>query len=98
MIPGTDVNGCVNSGTVTVSVNSLPVISGGPNVAICTGSSTPLTATGGVSYSWSPSTGLSATTGANVTANPTTLTTYTVTGTNNNGCINTAMVTVSVNS
>ena len=70
------------STTINVTVNALPAVSGGSNVAICIGSSTPLTATGGTSYSWSPSAGLSATTGANVVASPTVTTTYTVTGFN----------------
>jgi len=96
-ITGTDANGCMNIATDTVTVNPLPTISGGSSVAICTGSSTSLTATGGVSYTWSPSLGLSATTGSSVTANPTVTTTYTVTGTNSNGCANAATVTVSVN-
>ena len=45
-----------------------------------------LTASGANSYVWTPSAGLSATTGATVTANPAATTTYTVTGTANNGC------------
>jgi len=96
-LTGTDASGCVNTATVTVTVNALPTINGGSSVAICSGSSTILTATGGVSYSWSPATGLSATTGSSVTASPTSTITYTVTGTNANGCVNTASVIVTVN-
>ena len=54
-------------------------------VAICSGSSTPLTASGAKNYSWSPGTGLSATTGSSVTASPITTTTYTVAGTDSLG-------------
>jgi gliding motility-associated-like protein len=96
-LTGTDGNGCINTANVTVTVNPLPTISGGPNKSICTGSSTTLPATGGVSYTWSPATGLSCTNCATPTANPTTTTVYTVTGTNGNGCVNTATVTVTVN-
>src|SRR6185369_9874527 len=39
---------------------------------------------------WSPATGLSSTTGATVIANPSVAITYTVTGTDVSGCINTA--------
>lgn len=46
---------------------------------ICDGESTTLTASGGTTYSWSPSTGLSATSGESVTATPSVTTTYTVT-------------------
>ncbi len=96
-VTGTDANGCVNTANVTVSVNPLPTISGGSDVTICNGSSTVLTATGGVTYTWAPGTSLSATTGSPVTANPSSTITYTVTGTDANGCVNTAVVMVSVN-
>ncbi|HRD80047.1 MAG TPA: hypothetical protein PLL53_04750, partial [Saprospiraceae bacterium] len=60
------------------------------------GTAVSLMASGANTYSWAPSTGLSATTGATVSANPSATTTYTVTGTDGNGCVNTAMVTVTV--
>lgn len=82
--------------TAAVTVNALPSISVGTSTVICTGSSTTLTASGGSTYSWSPSTGLSATTGSSVSASPTVTTTYTVTGTNTLSCSNTATVTVTV--
>ncbi len=63
---------------------------------ICNGSSTVLTASGGVTYSWSPATGLSATTGTSVTANPTSTQVYSVTETSG-VCIGTGAVTVTVN-
>ncbi len=62
---------------------------------ICSGQTTTLTANGANSYSWLPTTGLSSSTSAIVTANPTTTTTYTVTGTFN-GCTGTQVVTVTV--
>jgi hypothetical protein len=83
--------------TSVVTVNALPTVSGGSNVQICDGNSTGLTASGAVTYAWSPAATLSASTGASVTATPTVTTTYTVTGTNANGCVNTANVTVTVN-
>ena len=96
-ITGTDANGCVNTDTVTITVNPLPTVSAGADKTICNGSSTTLTATGAVTYSWSPSVGLSCTTCASPTASPSTTTTYVVTGTNANGCINTDTVIVVVN-
>jgi gliding motility-associated-like protein len=97
-ITGSDANGCSASGTVTVTVNPLPTISVTPNTpAICIGNSVTLTANGGVNYTWTPSTGLNQTSGANVTASPTNTTTYSVTGTDANGCINTATAVVTVN-
>src|SRR6185312_2844470 len=71
-------DGCI--AVASVLVNPLPVISAGSDVAICKGDNTPLTATGGDTYSWSPAEGLSCTTCSNPVATPTITTTYTVTG------------------
>ncbi len=94
-------NGGANATTVQFSVtsNASPTIAVNPPApSICTGGAgISLTASGALTYTWSPATGLSATTGATVTANPATTTTYTVTGTNAAGCTNTANVTVTVN-
>ena len=65
-------------------------------MSICSGSSTSLGASGGSSYSWSPSTGLSATNVSNPTASHTSTTTYTVTVTDGNSCTATDDVVVSV--
>jgi len=92
-VTGTDANGCVNTDQVTVTVNPLPAVNAGPDVAICIGASTILNATGAATYSWSHGLGTSAT----PSASPTTTTTYTVTGTDANGCVNTDQVTVTVN-
>ncbi len=97
-VTGTNSSGCSNTATVTVTVNPLPTISAGPGVAICSGSSTTLIASGGANYTWSPATGLSATTGTTVVAYPTTTRTYTVTGISGSGCISRATVTVTVSS
>jgi hypothetical protein len=87
----------VYSNVVSIIKNIPAVTTVSPAVAICYGSSTILEAAGSSTYAWSPSTGLSATTGLNVTANPTVSTTYTVTGTDANGCTSTASVVVTVN-
>jgi hypothetical protein len=86
------------SNEVTVVVNPLPVVAVNPTSATYCNPSTPitLTATGASTYSWSPATGLSATTGSTVDASPTTTTNYTVTGTDVNGCVNTAVSTITV--
>ncbi|MFN5442752.1 MAG: YCF48-related protein, partial [Crocinitomicaceae bacterium] len=64
---------------------------------LCKGSSSTLTATGAVSYTWSPSTGLSVTTGSSVIATPQTTTTYTVSGIMADGSTKTNTVTLTVN-
>jgi subtilisin-like proprotein convertase family protein len=83
----------------TMTVNPPPTVLVSPTSGlICNPGATPvtLTASGASTYTWAPATGLNMTTGAMVTANPTATTTYTVTGTDGNGCQNTAMVTVTV--
>lgn len=95
---GVDANGCENTASVQVTVNQLPTIDAGNATAICIGNATTLTATGGVSYVWSPATNLSSTTIANPIANPTSTITYTVSGTDANGCVNTDDITITVNS
>ena len=83
---------------MTVTVNPLPPVSITPTSAtICIGGSATLTASGAATYGWSPPTGLDTTTGPTVHASPTNTTSYTVTGTDTNGCQNTASVTVTVN-
>jgi gliding motility-associated-like protein len=64
---------------------------------ICKGSSATFTASGGVSYTWSPNVSISATTGSVVTMNPTSYQTYTVIGTDVNGCHDTAITSITVN-
>ena len=94
----TDSVGCTATKDVVVTVNPLPTVAiSATSTNLCTGNSTLLTASGATTYGWSPSTGLSATTGASVTATPTVTTSYTATGTNANGCVNTASVTITVN-
>jgi hypothetical protein len=95
-VTATDANGCTDTESQFVKVNFLPNI-GVNNASICSGQSTNLTATGGLSYVWSPATGLSSSTGTTVTASPSTSTVYTVTGTGANGCTNTATAAVAVN-
>ena len=97
-VTGTNANGCISTATVVVTVNPLPVIAISPTSAsICVGGSVTLTASGAISYAWSPATGLSATNLSSVDANPVVTTTYNVTGTDSNGCINTGTVTITVN-
>lgn len=96
IVTGTDTNGCVKNDTVIVRVNPLPIVSAGADKTICNGSSTTLTATGASTYSWSPATGLSCATCASTTASPSSTTSYVVTGTDTNGCVNKDTVIVNV--
>jgi len=81
---------------VTVTVHPLPIADAGPNDTITVGSSTQLTATGGMQYTWTPATGLSNVSIYNPIANPTITTTYYVTVTDVFGCVNMDSMTVYV--
>jgi len=90
------VNGCINSDSIKVVVNQLPVIDAGLNTILCPGDSVLLNASGGINYVWNPSTGLSNPNISNPNASPTVATTYSVTSTDANGCSNTDSVLVSI--
>jgi len=94
-VTGTDGNGCFNTATTSILVNTLPNVTVNSGL-ICQGNSLNLNANGASTYAWSPGTGLSGTTGASVTANPSATITYTVTGTDANGCTNNGTATVTV--
>lgn len=93
----TDANSCSSSTSITVAVNPLPTITASNDVLICDNASVTISATGGVSYAWSPATGLSSTSVANPTATLTSPVTYTVVGTDANGCTNSDQILVSIN-
>jgi hypothetical protein len=82
----------------TINVSSLPVANAGSDATICIGSSTTLHATGGNSYSWSPSNGLSCSNCPDPQSAITISTTYIVTATDLNSCTSTSSVTVIINS
>jgi gliding motility-associated-like protein len=92
----TDGNGCTGTATAIVGTVSTANINAGPDVVITTGSTTTLVATGGVTYSWTPSTGLSCTNCSSPDANPDTTTMYIVTATDANGCVGSDTVIVYV--
>jgi gliding motility-associated-like protein len=92
---GIDANGCKDS-TIKKIMAGRAIITISPADTICHNSNTTLVATGGSSYSWSPSTGLSNPNIANPIAAPSNNTTYTVTVTNAIGCTAVDSVKVSV--
>lgn len=78
--------------SVTIDVNNLPTVNAGSDIFICDeGTDTILSGSGAVSYVWDNG----VTNGVAFTP-PNGTTTYTVTGTDANGCSNTDMVDISV--
>jgi hypothetical protein len=90
-VSGTDLNGCAGTNSIHVTVNATPTISINASAnAVCPSTPVTLTATGGVTYTWSPAI-------ANgVAFVPSGTTTYTVIADNGNGCTSTAMKTITV--
>jgi len=87
------------SNELTLTVYALPTVTVSPIAdSYCSpgGTAVTLTAGGASTYTWNPTTGLSPTSGSPVDASPATTTVYTVTGTDGNGCTNTAMSTITV--
>lgn len=82
--------GCTATDDVTITVNPLPTVGAGADQTICAGEQITLSGTGADSYSWDNGV---------VDGDPFvpgSTTTYTVTGTDVNGCENTATVTITV--
>ena len=96
-ITGTDSNGCKSTDSVMITVNLLPPVTLSGNTTICAGQSTSLSASGGSSYSWTPSSGLSCNNCANPTASPTVTTTYTL-SVSNGTCTKDTVIAITVDS
>jgi gliding motility-associated-like protein len=94
-VTGTSATGCTATSQVKVTVNPLPNINVA-DVKVCAEKVAKLNATGAVSYTWSPATGLSCSTCPNPSATISSSTTYTVTGTDANGCVSTSQANVTV--
>ena len=91
-VTGTSVFGCTATQTISVHINSLPIVSIGGNSSICIGAHTILTGMGANTYTWSSGSNTNA-----ISVNPSSNTTYTVTGTDGNGCENSDTIMVVVN-
>ena len=92
-VTGDNGSGCVGSETISIIVNSLPVVNAGANQTICNSQSVTLTGSGSAtSYTWNNG-------AINGTAfTPTISNSYIVTGTDLNNCSNTDTMDVTVNS
>ena len=94
-----DANGCSDYATAIVNVNFLPVITINPvSPAVCNGINATIIAGGAVNYSWTPSNTISPNIGNPVSADPTVTSSYTVIGTDANGCEGTLTFTIAISS
>ncbi len=90
-VSGTDGSGCTGVANATVTVNPLPVVSAS-QPSICSGQQATITASGAIDYIWSTGDITSS-----IVVSPLTTMTYTVSGTDANGCSNSAQALVTVN-
>lgn len=84
--------GCSSTDDVSVNVNPSPTASATPDLTICSGTSVPLTASGGQTYAWS-----NGQNNQNINPTPSSSTVYTVTISDANACTAVAQTQVTVN-
>ncbi len=93
-VVGTSSTGCTNvlPFVTTVTVNALPTLSATSNSSlICVGQNATLTAAGANTYTWSTTSN-----STSIVVSPSVSSTYTISGTNANGCSNSTTITQSV--
>jgi gliding motility-associated-like protein len=88
VVIGTDTNGCVDKDTVTISSVALPNIkvSSDNNIVDCSEKAVVLTATGALSYEWTPEIFCETPNAPSTKVRPQAKTVFTVKGKNSNGC------------
>ncbi|PKP04951.1 MAG: hypothetical protein CVU11_02065 [Bacteroidetes bacterium HGW-Bacteroidetes-6] len=93
IVTGTDATGCEDVDTIDIFVDPLPLVTASVSpVGICSGDSAFVSSTGAISYLWN-----STVVDTSVFAvSPAATSTYSVTGTDVNGCTNTAQTTLTV--
>jgi gliding motility-associated-like protein len=90
-VTAVDGNNCQNTDQVVVTVNPLPTINAGADESICAGTNIVLSGSGSVSYSWTNGVNNGQSFAPGIGTN-----TYTVTGTDANGCVSTDDITITV--
>ncbi|MEJ7610802.1 MAG: PKD domain-containing protein [Ferruginibacter sp.] len=84
-------SGCRDTSNNSFEAYAKPTIVTGQDFSICAGSGQTISATGGVSYTWSPAAGLSCINCPSPVATPDSARDYIVTGTSLQGCTNTVL-------
>ncbi len=100
LVGTTTATGCIDSATITLNVNPLPIVNANASVnPICVGENTTITASGADTYVWfEVGNAVSFSSSTNVTVSPATTTDYFVIGTETaTTCFDTAFITITVN-
>lgn len=95
-VTATNEYNCVAQSTVLITVLPLPSVTATDDTTVCKGRTVHLSATGGISYTWSSSDNQVNTTGADIDVSPGTTTRYYVLITGSNGCRTRDSTTVTV--
>jgi hypothetical protein len=96
-VRGTGPNGCVSESQITVGIHQLPTVTGVPSsYQVCPQDALTFTGNGANSYQWVSTSPAMTLLGTSVTFNLTSAATFTVTGTDNNGCQDTDVFTIQV--
>ena len=91
-LTGEDANGCSDTAEISITIYDLPVVSANASsTEICEGETVVLNGSGASFYSWDNSVS------DNVSFVPAQTGSYTVTGTDQNGCVSAANITITVN-
>ena len=92
-VTGTDINNCSNTASISITVNATPtVVIIASSLAICPNETATLTLSGASTYTWTDNS-----TNTTYTVAPTSNTTYSVIGTDSNGCSGNAIITITPN-
>ncbi|MCF8220161.1 MAG: PKD domain-containing protein [Cryomorphaceae bacterium] len=87
---GTDGNGCIDTSDMVLTVWANPVVNAGVDQSICEGSSTQVNASGAVTYQWNNNVQ------NQVNFTPLQSSTYSVVGTDQNGCVGTDNLIITI--
>lgn len=89
-------NNCEDSITKLITVLPRPTVKASNDTAVCVPDAVPLSASGALTYTWTPGASLSCINCPNPMAAPTKATAYIVAGTDSNGCVNRDTVVVGI--
>lgn len=97
-VTGTGSNGCISSASTCVNVIPAPILTISGSNTVCSGSSANLVTSGAVSYTWNSNIGPVSNTATFTTIPGAICTSYTVSGTDANGCIGSETLVVCADS